>query len=143
MLDSTAIQAVIGSGAALLGFFTTAAATDPQTFGLGVVAVIGGLLSVAMTAYGTYRKINKDYGVDEIKAANSKLDDMQQRAAELREENGEQNKIIARQSAELLELIKTQNALLMQINRKTQNVVENTQTVVDNTTVAALPTPPV
>ncbi len=130
LLDSTNLTQGTAIGSTLLGVAGAATAPNIQALGLSIVAMVGGLLSVAMTAYGSYRKINKEYGIDEIKAANTKLDSIQKDAEVLRAQNQHQNNIIAQQSSELLELIKTQNQLLLQLNK-------SSATTATQTTVAA------
>lgn len=106
-------------GSTALGVYGVVTASNLQAIGLSVVAIVGGLLSVAMTAYGSYRKINRENGVDEIKAANAKLKDLQEQCKR-------QNDIITRQSAELIELVKTQNEMIQQLNIHTSAVASNT-----------------
>jgi Tfp pilus assembly protein PilE len=119
MLDSVTLTQGTAASSTLLGVVGVVTAPDIQAMGLSVVAVVGGLLSLVMAAYGNYRKINKEYGVDDIKSANAKLD-------ALEKQNQRQNEIIAQQSTELLELMKVQNQLLSQLNKSTETVAAST-----------------
>lgn len=119
MLDSISLTQGTAAGSAMLGMVGVATATDLQNMGLSVVAVVGGVLSLIMAAYGNYRKINKEYGVDDIRTANAKLD-------ALEKQNAEQNAIIAQHNAEMLEVLKLQNKLLSQLNVSTDTVAAST-----------------
>jgi Tfp pilus assembly protein PilE len=117
MIDSVNLTHGTAAGSTLLGMVGIATATSFQEMGLSVVAVVGGLLSVAIAAYGNYRKINKEYGVDDIKA-------MAQQNEKLQEAN-------AQLSAEIVELLKAQNQLLAKLNTNTETVAASTAVSAD------------
>lgn len=69
------IFTLIGMGSAIIGAYVLMAVSEPNTISLAVVAMAGGLISALMTGYGTYRKINKEYGVDENAELKKKLEE--------------------------------------------------------------------
>lgn len=42
-----------------------AATLDPNTWGFAFISLLGAIFTTMLTAYGMYRKINKEYGIDE------------------------------------------------------------------------------
>jgi hypothetical protein len=124
MLDQVNLANGTAVGSTALGMVGVVTAQDLSQTGLSIVAVIGGLLSLIMAAYGNYRKINKEYGVDDIKAANAKID-------ALASQNEKLNAITVQQSADMLELLKAQNQLLAKLNAHTETVAVSTAVSAD------------
>jgi hypothetical protein len=124
MLEQVNLANGTALGSTALGMVGVVTAQDLSQTGLSIVAVIGGLLSLIMAAYGNYRKINKEYGIDDIKAANAKID-------ALAEQNARLNAANAKQSADMIELLKTQNQILARLTSHTEEVAVSTAVSAD------------
>lgn len=118
MFDTVNLTQGTAISSSVLGVVGVVTAPDLQNMGLSVVAVLGGVLSLIMAAYGNYRKINKEYGVD----AYAKVQVLENQVSELAKQNDKLHEF----NSELLDQLKIQNQLLSRINATNEAVAAST-----------------